>query len=318
MKTFIFIPDTNKKAGLGHLSRCYKYSNFVSKNYEIIFLIKKNFNKKFLIKKNLKNRKIRYIFFSNLKTSLDLIKTDYDYIVTFLDTYNSKIRGIDFNKFSNKHVVILDFKTKCKSDFTIDHTFGRNYNYHKNKKILIGVKNFPIYSKLKFKNRDSILINFGSIKSNYLINRALLFLQNLKIDKSLKIIIINKFFTKKKNLVINLKNKIIYYTFVDDIKKIYQRTLFAIGACGISLYEKSFSEIPCISKSVARNQSYNFKNFYAKNCILNFDKVVKLPLPKRYNYESLSSDIVDIEYNLKKYFDYKINKKHLKRLFKKF
>ena len=75
------------------------------------------------------------IFFSNLKTSLDLIKTDYDYIVTFLDTYNSKIRGIDFNKFSNKHVVILDFKTKCKSDFTIDHTFGRNYNYHKNKKI---------------------------------------------------------------------------------------------------------------------------------------------------------------------------------------
>ena len=39
MKTFIFIPDTNKKAGLGHLYRCFKYSNFVNKKYKIIFLI---------------------------------------------------------------------------------------------------------------------------------------------------------------------------------------------------------------------------------------------------------------------------------------
>ena len=66
MKTFIFIPDTNKKAGLGHISRCFSYSNFVNKKFEIIFLVKKNFDKKYLIKKNFKNIKIRYIFFQTL------------------------------------------------------------------------------------------------------------------------------------------------------------------------------------------------------------------------------------------------------------
>ena len=71
MKTFIFIPDTNKKAGLGHIFRCFGYSNFVNEKFEIIFLVKKNFDKKYLIKKNFKNIKIRYIFFSNLINTLN-------------------------------------------------------------------------------------------------------------------------------------------------------------------------------------------------------------------------------------------------------
>jgi spore coat polysaccharide biosynthesis predicted glycosyltransferase SpsG len=318
MKTFIFIPDTNKKAGLGHFSRCFKYSNFVNKKYEILFLINRNFDKKYLKKKNSGKKKIKFFFFSNLKIALNAIKKKHDSVITFLDTYNSKIREIKFKEFSNKHICVMDFKTKHISDFTIDHTFERKYHYYNSKKVLIGVKNFPIYSKPTLGKRNVILINFGSVKNKYLINKALFFLESLQLKKSLKIIIINKFFFKKDNQAINLKNKIIYYNFVNNIEAIYKNTLFAIGACGISLYEKAFFNIPCVSKSLASNQSYNFKNFISKKCILDFDKMVKLSSQKNYKYESFLTDLVNVENNLKKYFDYKKNKKNLKQLFNKF
>ena len=190
MKTFIFIPDTNKKAGLGHLYRCFKYSNFVNKKYKIIFLINKNFNKKHLIKKNRKNQKVEYFFFSNLQNTFGLLKPKYKNIITFIDTYNSKIRNIKFKKFSKKHINVLDFKTKCESDYIIDHTFRRKVNYHKkNKKtkINIGLQNFPIFNKLILSKRNLILINFGSIKNKVLIKKSLLFIKDLKLNKSYKI-----------------------------------------------------------------------------------------------------------------------------------
>ena len=46
MNTYIFIPDTNKKAGLGHLFRCLKYSCYLKNQLKFFFLIKKKFNKK--------------------------------------------------------------------------------------------------------------------------------------------------------------------------------------------------------------------------------------------------------------------------------
>lgn len=318
MKTFIFIPDTNKKAGLGHIFRCFGYSNFVNEKFEIIFLVKKNFDKKYLIKKNFKNIKIRYIFFSNLINTLNLIKKKYEHIITFLDTYNSKIRSIKFEEYSKLHINILDYKTKCKSNYIIDHTFGRKDHYHNNKKSLIGVKNFPIYKKLKFIDRNTILINFGSTKSKFLIRKSLLFIKNLKLNKSMKIVIIDNFFSKKDYKNINLKNKIILYKFINNIEKIYQNTLFAFGACGISLYEKCFFNIPSISKSVADNQSYNFRNFRSKNCILDYNKVVRFPLQKGYNHDKFYNEVAKVENNLKKYFDYKKNKKHLHKIFNKF
>ena len=56
----------------------------------------------------------------------------------------------------------------------------------------------------------------------------------------------------------------------------------------------------------------------SKKCILDFDKIVKLPLQKVYKYKNLFIDITNVENNLKKYFDYKRNKKNLQELFNKF
>ena len=38
------------------------------------------------------------------------------------------------------------------------------------------------------------------------------------------------------------------------MRDIYKRTIFSIGSCGISLYEKIFHNIPCICSQVIGNQ----------------------------------------------------------------
>ena len=321
MKTFIFIPDTNNKAGLGHLYRCFKYSNFVRQKYQIIFLIKKDFDKKYLIKKNQKNQKIKYFFYSNLEDCLILLKCKYKKIITFLDTYNSVIRRIKYKKYSDKHINILDFKAKFNSDYIIDHTFDRKDTFHKkdvNIKIEIGLLNFPIFNVLKTSKKNLILVNFGSIKNKNLVRNSLIFLKKLNLNKSYKIILIDKFFLSKDITSIGLKNKIFHYKFLENIDKIYVNTFFSIGACGISLYERSFFNIPSISKCVAKNQYYNFKNFYSKGCILDFNKIITSITNSSINNEKFFKEINKVKKNLRIYFDYKKNRNHLHSLFNRF
>ena len=95
MKTFVFIPDTHHDAGLGHLYRCYQYSNYTDKNDKIIFLINKKFNKSFLLKKNNKLNKINNIYYNNLKAELEKIRLKYKMIYTILDSYLKKIHKIN-------------------------------------------------------------------------------------------------------------------------------------------------------------------------------------------------------------------------------
>jgi spore coat polysaccharide biosynthesis predicted glycosyltransferase SpsG len=320
MKNFIFIPDTNKGAGLGHLFRCYQYSNFVNKDYKIIFLINKNFDPKYLIHKNERSIKISYIFFSDLKKTLGLLKKDNKKIYTFIDSYNKKLHSINFNVFSIKHIAILDFKIKNSADFILDHTFKREKNFHtitSMNKIFTGLNNFPIIKKLKLKKRNTILINFGSIKNKTLISKSLIFIKKLNLDSSYKIIIINKYFNKKDCYKLNMLNQVICYKFFKNIDSIYERLYFTIGACGISLYEKCFYHIPSISKCVAKNQYFNFVNFFSNNCILSFDQVMKIDLKNLENKKNILDKIHNVENNLKRCFDYNKNRKNLGLFFKK-
>ena len=321
MKTFIFIPDTNINAGLGHLYRCFKYSNFIKQDRTIIFLINKNFNKKYLVKQNKNKKKIKYIYFSNLENILKLLRLKYKNIIIFLDTYNSKLRKIKFKNYSNKNINILDFKAKCKSDFIIDHTFTRKTDFHKINKgsnINTGIRNFPVLDKINFSKRNLILINFGTVKNRILIKKSLYFLKKLNLNSSYKIVIIDKFFSQIDFVDIKLNNKIIYFKFLTNIDKIYKKTLFAIGGCGIALYERCFLNIPSISKCVANNQFYNFKNFYSKKCILDFDKIIQLDVRKPLVNKNFFNNLTKIENNTKKYFKYEKNTKHLYNFFNKF
>tara|TARA_B100001248_G_scaffold248598_1_gene221033 strand:- start:862 stop:1830 length:969 start_codon:yes stop_codon:yes gene_type:complete len=317
MKTFIFIPDTDMNAGLGHYHRCIKYSNFIRRN-NIIFLIYKNFKYKDLINKNFYGININYIFFHDLVKTLSFLNFDRKNVVTILDTYKKKKRLINFGKISSTHVNILDYRVKCKGDYIIDHTFNRSRNYHINNSILkVGVDYFPIIETSFSKKKDIILINFGSVKSKKLIKKSLIFLKKINLSKSYKIVIVDQNFLKKDLPKSKMENEIFIFKYVKNINKIYSKTFFSFGACGISLYEKCYFHIPCISKSVARNQITNFKNFYSKACILNFDKVTNLKMSvKKYNYNIFLQQVLEVKEKLKKKFIYEKNKSKLNKIFK--
>ena len=319
MNTYIFIPDTNKRAGFGHLFRCLNYSNFINKPNKIIFLIQNKFNKKYLINKNSNNLKINYFFFTKLKKTLKKIKMTQKNLITFLDSYKPSLQNFNFKNYSKKHISILDYKIQSKSDYSIDHTFKRSINYHKNNKgrIFIGLKNFPISKRLSFLKRNLILVDFGSVNKKSLIAKSLLFLKNLDISKNYEILVISKYFLKEDFSNISINNKITFSKFIKNIDLVYRKTFFSIGACGISLYEKCFYNIPCISKCLATNQYYNFNNFKANGCILDFDRVTKLNTNNNKRQKEFFKNLFMIKKNIKKNFNYKKNKKHLTSLFNK-
>ena len=64
MKAYIFIPDTDKRAGLGHLKRCINLSLYVPKNNKVFILIKDTFPKRFLNK--IKGRNIKFFIYKKL------------------------------------------------------------------------------------------------------------------------------------------------------------------------------------------------------------------------------------------------------------
>ena len=146
-----------------------------------------------------------------------------------------------------------------------------------------------------------------------MIRKSLIFLNKLDFTKSYKIIVINKF--SSKNDYVKINNNIKFYKFSKNMKEIYKRTFFSIGACGISLYEKCYYNIPTIAKCLAKNQRYNFKHFYEENCILNFDNILKLSFDKKTDKKDFFIKMNKVKNNITKKFDYKKNKLYLTKLF---
>ena len=310
MKTFIFFPDTGKSNGLGHFHRCLKFKNALGRKYNIVFIINKFFDNKYLKGKKLKF--IKYDNLNNLKSIIQKFKNPY----LLLDSYSLKIHKF-FSQIINikKRILILDFKMKNNGDVIIDHTFMREKNFHrinKNQKIFLGHTFLPVNNKLNKKKTNTILIDLGSIKNNFLILKCVKKINELLNLKNYKIIIINKYF-KKRNLSNIQSNKDIeVFKYIKDIEKIYQNTFFSIGACGISLYEKCYFQIPTFSKSFARNQTYNFKNFQSKKCISSINKFLSLK-----TYADLKNELKYIKINIKKYFYLRVDKKNIINIFEK-
>ena len=279
MKAYIFIPDTDKRAGLGHLKRCINLSLYVPKNNKVFILIKDTFPKRFLNK--IKGRNIKFFIYKKLNEKFFFVFKKKFKLIAILDSYNKKLHNLPFKNIFFKKISIIDFKIKNNSQINIDHTFGRKKKFHKinkDQRIFLGHTFFPInLIRKKEKIKNIILINFGTIKNKKLFERSIFFLKQLNLKASYKIVLINQYLNQKDLIKLRKiidKNQIIHIKYLNDLNKIYEKTLFSIGACGISLYERSFFHIPSIAKSIAKNQNYNYLNFSKKECILKFNKII--------------------------------------------
>ena len=126
MKTYIFFPDTGSKAGLGHLNRCYKYSEFLNKK-KTLFFIKNSFPKKYLRPKK------KYLFYKNINFLKKNIVSD-NKCFFFLDTYDFSTQKIFYKKFNKKLIAVLDFKSRFNFRRIVDHTLARNKYFHQRDK----------------------------------------------------------------------------------------------------------------------------------------------------------------------------------------
>ena len=311
MKTLVFLPDTNKNSGLGHFYRCFKYSQFLNNKFKIIFLINSTFNKKILLQK-----KIDFICYKNY-SSLKKKLYEFNKSIIFLDSY-SPIRHkliSDYDYFY-KTISILDYKIKSSSDILIDHTFLRKKEYHKklshHQKFFAGHNYFPIMSKINESNKNIILIDLGSVRNSFLINKCLKIFNKLFNNVFIQIVIINKYYSKKYLNNFHFKNKIKLFRHHNDINSVYAKTLFSIGGCGISLYERCFFDVPTFAKSFAKNQDNNYDNFLQKNCISSIDDIFELNDEVKI-YEKIRK----LKINLSKHFSILTNKNKIYSMFSK-
>ena len=312
-KKIFFIPDFDNKSGYGHYYRCLNFLEFFKNKYKTFILIKKNKNNKIFFSKK-KNTKI--IFFFDLKSVIKKYSNKKNFF--FIDSYNKKKIDI-INNLTKNTISTADNLTKINTKYLIDHTFLRKKKDHqyKNPKSTIYVSHFffPFIKKNKNKKRKYkyIMVNFGTHNSKRDILSVLTFIKRLKLDLNYKILIIDKSF--RLNFIENrdLKN-IFLIRYTNNLNDFYSKTVFCFGACGISLYERSFYKIPSICKPIARNQTHNYQNFLRKNCILDFNSTV---LNKKFTIVEFNEMIKVSRKNLNIYFSSKKQISQINKLVKR-
>ena len=307
-KKIFFIPDLDNKSGLGHYYRCLKFSEFFRKKYKIFILLKKNLkNTNILL--NAKNNNI--IFFDDLKLTIKKFSNEGNFF--FIDSYNSKKINL-VNKLTKNSISTADKLVSLNTKYLIDHTFLRNKKDHKKKnpKSIIYSNHlyFPFTSKKIKKKKKYIMINFGTYNSSKEILSVIDFIKRVKLDLKYKILIINKKFRLNLLKNYNLKNiNLISHT--SKLDKYYSETIFCFGACGISLYERSFYGIPSACKPIAKNQIYNYQNFLRKKTIIDLNSMIS---DNEFTLIKFKNICKKTKKKLKIYFSSKEQKKEINKL----
>tara|TARA_E500000178_G_C16986393_1_gene738463 strand:+ start:242 stop:1219 length:978 start_codon:yes stop_codon:yes gene_type:complete len=257
-------------SGRGHISRCANIRKFLGKRV-IWFLDKPS-----CFLKNQFPDDIYYIekienSISNLKTR---IKKDLIGLI-LVDSY--KIKSPILNSLNNTIpvAVILDNFKKINVDIiiSVNPTEHRSYRGKEN---LLGAKYAPVlYNKTnKCYKKNKILISMG------LIDKAEVTLKAIKALKRLykkKLIYHNTIITigKDSPIIRNIEKEIYEYKkyfklFIDEknISDIYQQTLFAVGAPGVSQLERLLFGVPTILVHQNNLHKNIIKDWVEKECAI--------------------------------------------------
>ncbi|MDC0233077.1 UDP-2,4-diacetamido-2,4,6-trideoxy-beta-L-altropyranose hydrolase, partial [Pelagibacteraceae bacterium] len=297
--------EANKNIGYGHLYRCLYLSRGLLKinnKLNFFFLLEtlsKDEKKIFLNFKNIKIINIKESFKKEVKVILKLIK-NYKPVILIVDSYD-----INFNwekKYSNNvKILAIDDLANRKhiSDYLLDYSLNRNTeNYskliNKNSLNFLGSdfflydKNIPSYRKKSFNNQilcktKTCIINFGGADNNNLLFSIVKNILRYKIFNNVFFYLVvghNKdLYLKIYSLLENhlsRKHKFKLLNVVKNMPKIYSICDFAIGAAGVSAYERLMLGIPSIQIKAYNNQEYNYNEFLNSNLIIklsNFSKI---------------------------------------------
>jgi UDP-2,4-diacetamido-2,4,6-trideoxy-beta-L-altropyranose hydrolase len=315
MKNIIFRVDSSNYIGTGHLMRCLVLADKLKqKDCNCIFICKDlegNLNKLVC-----DNNYILYQFENNYNIWLnDAIETkniikdigDIHYLI--IDNYNLEIGyEYQFKRFVNKIMVIDDLGRKHYYDILLDNNISKNNYINKilykdNYKLFLGLdylllRDEFIVAKNKIRNRDrgikNILISFGGSDP---FNETLKVLEGLKPLNNIDINVVVGNSNINKNIIKQVceTNNYNYYEQIDNIAELINKADLAIGAGGVSLWERCYLGCPSIVTILAENQRQNIEEAEKLNCVINMGWFENTK-PEYYYNVVKNIDTLELEY----------------------
>ena len=315
---FFFRLDFSNYIGFGHLIRCINFAEKIKQlnNKNKIFFIATKFDKSLKIKQIEESSFINFFYLDKIgiENKFDFIKDIYltsqilkKYKVDWLiiDHYRIDFRWEKkIQTLVGKILVIDDLQDrKHFCNILLDYSIFRTNRSYKNQlnniaKKLIGINYFLYNSKMIFYRKKSYenqrnvnfkkcIINLGGGD----------FQENT--FKILNIIIVNNFlnychfyivtgfnqnlYLKIKKLFLKKEYKKFSYELIknsNSILRYYSLSDFAIGAGGVSSYERMFMGLPTIQLPIFRNQKKNTNFFYNSNLVIPLKKINKNEIKK--------------------------------------
>ncbi len=285
--------DSSYKIGSGHLIRCLRIAESLSKKNKIYFITNKfagNFNS-LIIKYNilyLKNKESKQNQIQDYKQTKLLLQKIKGKKILFLDHYKLNVLWQkNISTLVNKLIVIQDEIKKNYCDYYINENFFIKKPDTKNLKVtkcLIGPKYCIIKKSLKKnKSKDGLFIFFGGTDTKNITYKILL---KLKKITNYPIYVVIGIKNKNKNKILSLsKNSIKFIDKYSNLSIILDKCDKAIVAAGSVLWELIQKKIQIWAVCTAKNQKYNLYNL--KKCglikILDLKKISQKYLLKIIN-----------------------------------
>ncbi|MDR2904822.1 MAG: UDP-2,4-diacetamido-2,4,6-trideoxy-beta-L-altropyranose hydrolase [Helicobacteraceae bacterium] len=220
---------------------------------------------------------------NDLKTAI----RDKTFDILFFDSYAMDFRLESFARNFAKQIVVIDdlYDRRHNADILIDATLGRNIDDYKNLvdescELLLGANYQPLRSVFatfrpvalprRFPPR-SILISMGGIDTGDFTGEALKALAKSKLKDEKIYVVLSAAapnIADRKKAARELDLNIEWRINEIDMPKLILESDLAIGAMGVSSYERASLGLATISWAVAENQCGNFNAFVAKNAII--------------------------------------------------
>lgn len=271
----VSIVSSDKNVGSGHLGRTIKLNQYFrhrKKKINSFFITNSNDAKEQLINSKFSHINIDFRNSIKILNQLDRIKPR----LIILDTYllENKIKKKIYEKYKNVLVIDDDFKKKQFCKYYLNYNFMNNKNLQdikskiKAQKYLIGYKFFPTnIKKLNFKKRRNVLVFFGSTDKFKIMQKTLKIISS-NIFKQFKFhIIIGKHFKVDKKKYSNKNFRFLATLPNDKFQNLLAKMEFAVGAGGVSLFERILYKITNLVIITADNQFFGTNNLKKRKFI---------------------------------------------------
>jgi UDP-2,4-diacetamido-2,4,6-trideoxy-beta-L-altropyranose hydrolase len=254
MKKIVFIANASSEIGTGHIMRCLTVANALKKyDFDITFIMQ-----------DLEGNLIDYVKAHSFKHSFDYIKADL-YII---DSYTVDISIEKELRRFTKYIMVVDdlANREHDCDILLDPTIVSDYTTRYDSLVsqdcikLLGAKYLILREEFikarktkKIKSIENLLVFMGGSDPTAETLKILKALEHFRF-KNIDIVVGKSNQKKDEIRQICLDKKYNYYEQINNISDLMNKADFALGAGGITAWERAYVGLPSINTIVAQNQ----------------------------------------------------------------